>query len=305
MFLLVPFLKRFIWNQPNHPAQKLFWVSAFLFFLAFSRAQAQFTIGEGIQFAVTVTASSAWSSVTVTSAVPSDFSYVSCGSVPCTDIGGVVYWYLGNIPAGQTVVVGYDAVVTSCAVNSGSAHATIIVGSPPSSTQITPVPYTVNCPTDTPTVTPTPTWTGTPTFTPTITPTPTVTLTPTITYTPTVTFTPTNTFTPTATLSPTDTPVPTATPVPLHVWPDPFNPRYAWNQELIAYQVPLGATMSIYTLSGELAAGPLGSDGTGHIYWKYALNNQGVKVSPGTYYYVIQSGNSTLLTGKLLVITGP
>ena len=112
-----------------------------------------------------------------------------------------------------------------------------------------------SCITTTPTFTPTKTVTSTPTITATTTPTnsPTITSTPTITMTPTLTYTPV----PTATA--------TATPIGLHVWPNPFDPGYAVPVPgsngigvFKAYQVPAGATMSIYTVSGELVFGPRG-----------------------------------------------
>jgi hypothetical protein len=152
-----------------------------------------------------------------------------------------------------------------------------------------------NCVTPTPTPTantPTPTVTSTPT--PTLSPTPT--LTPLFSFTPTSTGTPTNTFTPT--LSP--------TPIPqLRVWPNPFNPNYAYPVNGIpsfrASVVPAGTTMTIYSISGELvwnASSPSG----GEIDWG-GTNNKGVPVSTGTYYYVLQNGNNTLLQGKVLVVT--
>lgn len=126
------------------------------------------------------------------------------------------------------------------------------------------------------TVVPTPTLTNTPTMTPTTTPTP----------QPTATFTP--------------------TPVGLHVWPNPFSTKYAvpvgpqGMPALQAYQVPLGAKMTVYTLSGELV-NTLAAQPTGYIYW-YGTNSSGAFVSPGIYYYVIQNGSNTLLTGKVLVL---
>lgn len=285
------------------PALKWFFLSLFLGTMAFTGAQAQLALGGSYSFSVTFTAGN-WNSVTVSAPVPADFTYVSCAGAPsCAYSGGTVYWYMGNLTSGQAVSVTYSFIVTSCQVNSGSVAGTISVGSPVTTIVATPIGYTVNCPTYTPTITPTPTSTGTSTFTPTVTNSPTVTQTSTVTFTPTVTWTPTVTYTPTVTFTPTDTPTATPTLVPLHVWPIPFDPRFAWNHELIAYQVPPGVTMSIFTVSGELAAGPLAPDGTGHIYWKGGLNNQGIRVSTGTYFYVIQQGNSSpLLTGKVLVV---
>jgi hypothetical protein len=161
-----------------------------------------------------------------------------------------------------------------------------------------PTPTPVNtpsypCNTSTPTVTPTPTFS--PTFTSTSTPT--ITPTPVFSFTPTYTFTPVNT----------STPVFTATPVPpLNVWPNPFNPNYAVpvngvGPALRAMTVPANSTMNIYTVSGELVA-HLSENAPGEIDWN-GKNNNGVPVSAGPYYYVIQSGNTTLLTGRVLVIT--
>lgn len=140
-------------------------------------------------------------------------------------------------------------------------------------------------PTNTPTVTSTYTVTNTPTFSPTITPT----LTPTFTTTPVI------------------TPTFTATPPGLHVWPNPFNPKYAIPVQgsngigvFKAYQVPSGGSMNIYTLSGELVAGPLTPDSTGLIWWN-GTNKRGVNVADGIYYYVIKNGGKVLLAGKILL----
>ena len=92
----------------------------------------------------------------------------------------------------------------------------------------------------------------------------------------------------------------------LNVWPNPFSTKYAVAvgpqnmPALQAYQVPLGAKMLIYTLSGELV-NTLAAQPTGYIYW-YGNNSSGSPVSPGIYYYVIQNGGSNLLTGKVLVL---
>jgi hypothetical protein len=124
--------------------------------------------------------------------------------------------------------------------------------------------------------------------------------------TPTPTSTPTNTPTPTITSTPLATPTATPTPAGLHVWPNPFNPQYAWPGNgaglFRAYMVPPNATMSIYTISGELVI-KLGQDPDypGYIDWN-GENKKGIPVSGGVYYYVIQNNNSNLLSGKVLVL---
>ncbi len=124
---------------------------------------------------------------------------------------------------------------------------------------------------------------------------------------PPLTPTPSATPSPTSTLTPVYTPTATPTPPGLHVWPNPYNPQYAWPGNGVglfrAYQVPSGATMSIYTVSGELVI-KLGQDPNypgGYIDWN-GDNSKGVPVSAGIYYYVIQNNNSTLLSGKVLVL---
>ncbi len=155
----------------------------------------------------------------------------------------------------------------------------------------------INC------MSPTATFTPRPTSTFTITPTKTPTYSPTITNTPTITLTPTIT----------NTPLPTATPTPgLQVWPNPFNPASAVGGVLKAYYLPDNATMTIYTLVGELVVKlPAGNcppnvpavAGLNSICWD-GKNKNLVRVSSGIYFYVIQSGGKTLLTGKVLAVTG-
>ncbi len=146
--------------------------------------------------------------------------------------------------------------------------------------------------------TPTPAPTRTMTFTPTYSLTPTTSPTP--THTPTVTFTLSATNTPTITYTPTNTFTPTSTPVGLHLWPNPFNPKYAHAGTLKVYQTPLGADLSIYTVSGELVVA-VPADNNGLIQW-YGQNKYGAIVSGGIYYYVVSKGDTTLLSGALLVI---
>ncbi|HVZ80520.1 MAG TPA: hypothetical protein VHE12_06900 [bacterium] len=117
------------------------------------------------------------------------------------------------------------------------------------------------------------------------------------------TATPTVTPTPTITPTPMATPTFTPTPIGLNVWPIPYNPKYAYNGQLKAYQVPPGATMGIYTLSGEQVLPPMSPDGLGWIKWD-GKNQNGVPVSAGIYYYVITKGSTVLLKGKLLIVNG-
>jgi hypothetical protein len=104
-----------------------------------------------------------------------------------------------------------------------------------------------------------------------------------------------------ATLSPTISPTGTwsTSPCEIHVWPNPFNPAKAVDGVLKISCLPDGTTVDFYTLSGERAeritamAQPATWDGR---------NENGVPVSSGVYYYVIQQGKQVLQVGKLLVI---
>ena len=57
--------------------------------------------------------------------------------------------------------------------------------------------------------------------------------------------------------------------------------------------------MSYYTLSGELVKN-LGETSPGYIDLD-GKNTNGVPVSTGIYFYVIQNNNKVLLTGKVLI----
>jgi uncharacterized repeat protein (TIGR01451 family) len=88
---------------------------------------------------------------------------------------------------------------------------------------------------------------------------------------------------------------------PLNVWPNPFNPTYAWDHELRASVVPAGGQMFIFSVSGELVWNSQPLQTAGEIDW-YGKNNKDILVSTGTYYYVIQQNGKNLLVGKLLVL---
>jgi hypothetical protein len=165
-------------------------------------------------------------------------------------------------------------------------------------------------------ITPTPTNTPTPGPTSTFTPSPTVTLSPTLspTSTPTATQTltpsPTFTSTPTITLSPTATstlPPPTATntPVPpIDIWPIPFNPQYAFNNDLKISGLLLNDSVSFYTVSGELVAKVTQNSSGGALVTWDGKNKNNRLSSSGIYYYLIQRGGKVLMRGKLLIING-
>jgi flagellar hook assembly protein FlgD len=119
----------------------------------------------------------------------------------------------------------------------------------------------------------------------------TITNSPTITATGTVTSTPTITSTGVATNTPS---------FGIHVWPNPFNPDTAVNGLLKAGVVPPGSTLSIYTVSGELVNSLQESGGL--ITWD-GRNKNGALVSRGIYYYVVQSGQTVLLTNNIIVLT--
>lgn len=102
-----------------------------------------------------------------------------------------------------------------------------------------------------------------------------------------------------ATMTPSPVPIPTNTaPCTIQVWPDPFNPRTAFEGTLKADCLPTGAVVSFYTVSGELvnrvdeAGGMAQWDGT---------NRQDMPVSPGIYFYMIRNGPDFLGRGKFLI----
>ncbi|HEY5038399.1 MAG TPA: SBBP repeat-containing protein, partial [bacterium] len=156
-------------------------------------------------------------------------------------------------------------------------------------------------PHNTPTITNTPTVTNTPTITPTATPT----STPTNSGTPTKTASNTPTFTPTLTPTVTFTPTATFTLTPVcafHFWPDPFDPKYAVGGLLKMSCVPAGATVSFFTVSGELVKQV--QENGGMAIWD-GRNQFGTRVSSGIYNYVIQQGAQVFQAGKFLVVSNP
>jgi hypothetical protein len=228
------------------------------------------------------------------------FGNISSGPVTWAHIPWTQYAYDFTAYIGQQVTIQYTAL--DC---NGAAH--YCYGYLDDSTwnnsgsvsNVTPVPcFITGGFTCTPTVTPTATDTETPCGWPGITCTPTVTPTITQTFTPTNTFTPTQS--PTATLSPTWTISPTPTCV-IELWPDPYNPAFAYNGTLKVSCLPQGAIVSIYTVSGELVQQVPESGGVAQ--WN-GRNRFGSPASGGIYFYTVQSGNQTLQAGKFLLTTG-
>ncbi|HJT23414.1 MAG TPA: T9SS type A sorting domain-containing protein, partial [bacterium] len=119
-------------------------------------------------------------------------------------------------------------------------------------------------------------------------------------FTPTYTPTVTPTFTPTSTASVTPTNTPTSTPTfEIHAWPNPYNPKYAFNQSFKISCLPTGADVRFFTLSGELVDRV--SETGGEAQW-FGKNQSNMPVAPGVYFYVIESGSQVLKKGKLLVV---
>jgi flagellar hook assembly protein FlgD len=117
-------------------------------------------------------------------------------------------------------------------------------------------------------------------------------------------LTPTQTHISTATATITVTITITTTPTPysgndIIVYPNPFSPNRAVGGVLKIAHLPIGADISIYTISGELVTSL--SAQTSVIYWN-GRNGYGSPVSPGIYYYRVESNsNNVLKTGTIFV----
>jgi flagellar hook assembly protein FlgD len=143
-----------------------------------------------------------------------------------------------------------------------------------------------------------------------MTPSPSITITSTVgispVISPTVTRTalvlPEATATPTSTATDTATATGTVTPVAMGeivIYPNPFKPSAAVGHVLKIDNLPLHAQIKLYTVSGELirkfvSQAPRQTwDGT---------NEQGSRVVPGIYIYVITCDHSEKIMGQLLVV---
>ncbi len=239
----------------------------------------------------------------VNDAVPSDITYVGSNVSPATGAPALSWSFPGTVLSQTTALNWWGLVACPGPISNQFSMSSLTAPTTVSNTVNLTVTGSCNTPTptDTPTVGPTSTFTATPTITATQTPTLTMTPSPTATMTssPTFTFTPTQTLTPTVTATP---PPPTATntPVtPIEIWPIPFNPKYAVNGKLKVSGLPPGATVSFYTVSGELVY--KSAEVAGWAYWD-GTNPQGRLVSSGIYYYIVLNGKQVLLRGKLLFI---
>jgi hypothetical protein len=165
-----------------------------------------------------------------------------------------------------------------------------------------PTPSNTTTPTRTFTLTPTGTYSPTLTTTYTATVTSTFTSTVTATCTPTITITGTSTITPTPTISP--TPTITASPMcEIRVWPDPYKPSEAVGGTFKVGCLPEGAKVRFFTLTGEHV------NDAGEIQQNVApwdgRNKNGVPVSTGIYYYVVEKDGQVIKKGKFLVASSP
>ncbi len=224
----------------------------------------------------------------LTDTVPAGITYLgaSDGGV---ESAGLVHWDLSADLTGSGTFTWWG---TAAGCGAEIPNQAAMSGDNAVATVSNAVTLSVLCVTS-PTPTPTPTDTGTPVPTDT----------PTETLTPTPTETPTETETPTFTLSPTETltPEPTFTSTPdldLHIWPNPFIPDLAVGGVLKVSLLPRGAIVQFFTLSGEKIR-EFGEKNR-RVEWD-GTNEQGTRVATGTYYCIVRSGSTKLLTAKIIV----
>ncbi len=116
---------------------------------------------------------------------------------------------------------------------------------------------------------------------------------------PTPTSTPTPTFTPTPGGSGPGSPQPPVNTCQIHLWPDPYDPQIAAFRFLKLDCIPPGATVSFYTVSGELVNTVTE---TGGIAQWDGKNKNGINVSAGIYFYAVLQGGQFLAKGKFLIL---
>lgn len=232
-----------------------------------------------------------------------------------------------------------SATVTVTPTDTPTASPTLTATESATSTRTsTNTPTSTHSPTPTVTLTATPTptitWTSTvtPPYTHTVTPTVSVTSTasptqtvtsththsPTFTQSPTTTATPSNTVTPTIsatqTISPTVTPTPSITitsTITMTVgasdnlanvisYPNPYRGDVNTRSEIRFRNLPVVATIRIYTLTGYLIHTIEKNNPGNETIWNLR-NNQGSLVSSGVYVYIVTSG-SEQVQGKIALL---
>jgi streptogramin lyase len=85
------------------------------------------------------------------------------------------------------------------------------------------------------------------------------------------------------------------------VFPNPFVTD--GHQQLTFAGLPLGATLEIYTLQGELVTSLEAGVGRGSISWS-GLNDEGFLVGSGIYFYVAQAPSSEIVRGRFAIVDG-
>ncbi len=84
------------------------------------------------------------------------------------------------------------------------------------------------------------------------------------------------------------------------VFPNPF---FASRGKLTFAGLPLGATLGIYNLGGELVVQIPGQPGEGTLRWS-GVNDDGFLVGSGIYYFVADAEDGSQVTGKFAVLNG-
>ena len=74
-------------------------------------------------------------------------------------------------------------------------------------------------------------------------------------------------------------------------------------QELTISGLPLGASLRIFSVSGDLVADLRGQAGRGTITWN-GLNEAGFLVAAGVYYYVAESETGESVSGRFALLNG-
>ena len=97
------------------------------------------------------------------------------------------------------------------------------------------------------------------------------------------------------------TPVDGGGPEVFNVHPNPY--VTTGRQELTIKGLPLGASLRIYSVSGDLVADLRGQAGRGTITWD-GLNEAGYLVATGVYYYVAESETGESVSGRFALLNG-